>query len=188
MKTDCKVSQFIGASGPRQTFLITVADSKNSVTEVIAVEWAIPLSVKPPLFGIVISPNKHSYKLIKKVGVFSVNIPSTNILKQAWWAGSHTGSRNKDKIAESGLTLQKGKTNVNAVTVDEAIASFECKVVDEMAVGNYVLFVGEVQSLDVQKEFFDSERGMWEPSKLKPILRVAYDIFVTSNNKTISLE
>lgn len=188
MRVRCKTGQFIGASGPRQTFLITVADIENSTTEVSAVEWVTPLSVKPPLFGIVISPNKRTYKMIKKAGVFTVNIPSTDILKETWWAGSHTGRRNRDKIAQAGLSIQKGKKNTDAVSVSEAIASFECEVVDEIAFGNYVLFVGEVQSLDAQEELFDTERGIWRPSKLKHIYRVGYDTFVTSENRTLPLE
>jgi flavin reductase (DIM6/NTAB) family NADH-FMN oxidoreductase RutF len=188
MKKKCRTGQFVGASGPRQTFLITVADSEKNITEVTAVEWATPLSVRPPLFGIVISPNKRTYTLIKKTGVFTVNVPSIDILKQTWWAGSNTGSQNKDKIAESGLTLREGKTNTNAVSIDEANASFECKVVNEIAIGNYVLFIGEVQFLDVREELFDTERGMWDPSKLKSIYRVAYDSFVTNKNKTLPLK
>jgi len=187
MRHSCSRSHFSGVAAPRQTFLVTVADSSNGVTEVVAVEWAAPLSVRPPLFGISISPNKHTSQMIRSAGVFTVNVPSTDILKQTVWAGTHTGRRHKDKITAAGLTSQPSGRDVNAVSIGEAVASFECKVVNEIPVGNYVLFIGEVMSVDASDELFDRQRGAWHTEKIRSILRVAYDTYTTINRETLSL-
>ncbi|MFW9886815.1 MAG: flavin reductase family protein [Candidatus Thorarchaeota archaeon] len=188
MKTKCRTNQFLGVSGPRQTYLISVANSKNDTKDVMAVEWATPLSIRPPLFGISISPNKHTYGLIKTAGVFTVNVPSADIVRETYWAGTHTGRRYKDKIAKAGLTSNPGKTDVNAVSIDEAIASFECKVVDEIKVGNHVLFVGEVLSVNASEDLFDIEKGAWYPERLRNIYRVAYKDFVTNSSGVLSMQ
>jgi len=187
MKTRCKTNDFIGVSGPRQTFLVTVADKDKEQTEVIAVDWSTPLSVRPPLFGISISPNKHAYELIRSTGVFTVNVPSKDILRETYWAGSHTGRRYKNKIEKAGLSSQVGEVNENAISIEEAIASFECKVVDEIETGNHVLFVGEVVSVSASDELFNTEKSMWYPEKLRNIYRVAYDNFVTANPEILSI-
>jgi flavin reductase (DIM6/NTAB) family NADH-FMN oxidoreductase RutF len=184
----CKTNDFIGVSGPRQTFLITLADKEKNETEVIAVDWATPLSVKPPLFGISLSRNKHSTDLIRSTGFFTVNIPSKDILNETYWAGTHTGRRYKDKIAETGLTVQSGEINDDAVSIQEAIASFECKVVNEIEVGNHLLFVGEVLSVTASDDLFDKEKSMWIPEKLRNIYRIAYDEFTVVNPGTLPLE
>jgi flavin reductase (DIM6/NTAB) family NADH-FMN oxidoreductase RutF len=165
-----------------------VADKHRGGNEVLAIEWATPLSVKPPLFGIAVSRNKHTHDVIRAAGAFTVNVPSTDILKEMWWAGSHTGRQHKDKIAASGLTSKPGSTDQNAVSILEAMASFECKVVDEIPLGDHTLFVGEVKSVEACEDLFDTARGMWYPDKLKNLYRVAYDVFVGSSNSVLKLE
>ena len=187
MKINCNNRHFVGISGPQPTYLVTVADSEKDTTDIIAVEWATPLSVNPPLFGIVVSQNKNSHDMIKKAGVFTVNIPSVDIAKEMYWAGSHTGRKYKDKIAESGLTSRPGKINANSVSLEEAVGYFECKVVNEVKIGNNVMFIGEVQAAVASGDLFDTEKGMWYPDKLHNIYRVAHEYFVTNSTETLAV-
>jgi len=188
MKSPCNNSHFDGVSGPHQPFLVSVRDKQNGTEAVLAVEWATPLSVRPPLFGISVGPNKHTHDVIMRAGVFTVNVPSIEILKQTWWVGTHTGRQHTAKIADAGLTSQPGKTDAAAISIAEAIASFECKVVDEIKLGDHTLFVGEVRSVDASDELFDDAKGMWIPEKLKNIYRVGYEAFVGSSNSVLKTE
>jgi flavin reductase (DIM6/NTAB) family NADH-FMN oxidoreductase RutF len=180
MRSNCKTNKFIALSAPQPAFLVTVSEAGGDKKSAIAVSWATPLSVRPPLFGIVISPNKASHDVIKKAGVFTVNILPLEAVSELWWAGSHSGRNYEDKVEEAGLTSTPGKIHENAISVEEAIASFECKIVNEVSVGDRTLFVGEVVYADASKEHFDIEKGMWIPGTTRLIHHLANDAFLTN--------
>ncbi len=185
MRTRCSVNTFITLSGPHPTYLVTANDPRNNNKAAITVAWGTPISVNPPLFGVVISPNKVSHTIIKEAGVFTVNILSIDEIDEIWWAGSHTGRQYENKIKSAGLTAVPGKTDKNATSVIEAMASFECKLKNMIPVGNHTLFIGEVVSAEANEEYFDLEKGKWIPEKARLIFHHVNDVFVTSGEREI---
>ncbi|MFW9871096.1 MAG: flavin reductase family protein [Candidatus Thorarchaeota archaeon] len=180
MRVRCDTNAFIAISGPRPTYLVTVNDPRNNNKAAIAVAWATPISVKPPLFGIIISPNKSSHNIISEAGVFTVNVLPLDALDELWWAGTHTGRQYENKIAAAGLTAVPGKTDKNATSVAEAIASFECKLKNVIPIGNHTLFIGEVVSVDASEDYFDAKKGQWIPETARLIFHHANDMFLTN--------
>jgi flavin reductase (DIM6/NTAB) family NADH-FMN oxidoreductase RutF len=180
MRTKCDTNAFIGLSGPHPTFLVTVNDPRNNNKAAIAVAWATPLSVKPPLFGIVISPNKATSDMIREAGVFTVNILPLDSIDEVWWAGTHTGRQYENKIAAAGLTEVPGRSDKNATSVQEAIASFECKLMNVIPIGNHTLFIGRVVSVDADEEYFDVKKGVWNPETARLIYHLASGAFLTN--------
>lgn len=179
-KTNCKKNAFIGMSGPHTTLVVSVRNPKDKTDSALAVEWSSPLSVNPPLFGIVVSKNKETHNIIREAGVFAVNILSAEDFEKIWWLGTHTGRRHEDKISEIGLTAIEGSFSEHAITIDEAAASFECKLLNEVPVGNFTLFIGEVMATKASDLFFDSEKNMWKPESIKFVFHVANDVFLTN--------
>jgi flavin reductase (DIM6/NTAB) family NADH-FMN oxidoreductase RutF len=92
-----------------------------------------------------------------------------------------------DQISEAGLTSQNGTEEENAVSINESIASFECKVVDEAKVRGHALFVGEVISVETTEEFFDTEKSMWKTEKVNLIYHMVHNFFTTNERTTLSL-
>jgi flavin reductase (DIM6/NTAB) family NADH-FMN oxidoreductase RutF len=180
MRAKCNTNAFIALSGPHPTYLVTANDPRDNSKAAIAVAWATPLSVRPPLFGIVISPNKFSYNIVKEAGIFTVNVMPLNALSEVWWAGTHTGRQYEDKISGAGLTPVPGKTDKNATSVEEAIASFECKVKNMVPIGNHTLIVGQVVSVDAMEKFFDPKKGVWIPETARLIYHLANEAFLTN--------
>ncbi|MFX1482904.1 MAG: flavin reductase family protein [Promethearchaeota archaeon] len=180
MRRKCKTNAFVALSGPHPTFLITTNDPRDNSKAAIAVAWATPLSVKPPLFGIVISPNKASHDMIEEAGVFTVNVLPLDAISGLWWSGTHTGRQYENKITSAGLTAVPGKTDKNAASVEEAIASFECKLKNVIPIGNHTLFIGEVVSVDADEEYFNVEKSMWIPETARLIFHHASDMFLTN--------
>ncbi|MFW9787290.1 MAG: flavin reductase family protein [Candidatus Thorarchaeota archaeon] len=180
MRAKCDTNAFIALSGPHPTYLITANDPRDNSKAAIAVAWATPLSVNPPLFGIVISPNKHSNAVIREAGVFTVNVLPLDALDELWWSGTHTGRQYENKITAAGLTEVPGKTDKNATSVKEAIASFECKLKNVVPIGNHTLFVGEVVSVDAYEDFFDVKKGVWNPDTARLIYHLASGAFLTN--------
>ncbi|MFX1558977.1 MAG: flavin reductase family protein [Promethearchaeota archaeon] len=180
MRSKCSANAFIALSGPHPTYLVTTNDPRDNSKAAIAVSWGAPISVNPPLFGIVISPNKASNSVIKEAGVFTVNIMSLDSIDELWWTGTHTGRQYENKITAAGLTAIPGKTDKNATAVAEAIASFECKLKNVIPIGNYTLFIGEVVSADANEDYFDVEKGTWIPERARLIFHHANDMFLTN--------
>ena len=73
---------------------------------------------------------------------FLVAFPNEEMGKEVLAAGSKHG-RGCDKIAESGLKTQPASV-VKAPLVADAVANFECKLVDIYRPGDCPLIIGEV--------------------------------------------
>jgi len=135
--------------------LITSVDDKGK-PNVMTGAWAVQFSVNPPLFGILVSPERYSYKLITKMKEFVINVPMRDMEEKVMFCGSCSG-RNVDKFKETGLTPIPAK-KVKAPWVKECIIHLECKLVDTKQYGDHALLVGEVLVAYVDKEAFDKER------------------------------
>ncbi|TFG12666.1 flavin reductase family protein [Candidatus Thorarchaeota archaeon] len=183
-KSNCNKSAFVGLSGPHHTLAVSVRDPQDNTDYAMAVEWTTPLSVDPPLFGIVISQDKKTHEVIKETGIFAVNILPVERLKEIWGLGTRTAKRQEDKLSRVGLTAVEGTANRHAISIEEAAASFECRVKDEIQMGGFTLFVGEVLAAQAADVVYDTREDMWVPENIGFIFHVASDVFVT-NQKSI---
>lgn len=107
-------------------FLTTkVADETNTMT----ISWgSIGFIWGKPMFTALIRKSRHTYGLIEKAGEFTVSIPlNDNMKKELALCGTKSG-RDMDKIKESNLQLEEGKT-VSTPVVKGCGVHFECKVV-----------------------------------------------------------
>ncbi|TFF91548.1 flavin reductase family protein [Candidatus Thorarchaeota archaeon] len=180
MKKVMSTSSFMRMSGPQMTVIVTAMDPDSKDKKAaITLAWTTPLSMKPPLFGVSIAPNRFSHDIIKRAGVFTVNIPPLDYLKETEWVGRHSGKKVEDKLAEAGLTTRPGKSSGHTISINEALASFECKLVDEVTTGDHTLFVGEVVHAEAADEFFDDKKG-WNFDKARLIYHAGKDVFITN--------
>ena len=65
------------------------------------------------------------------------------------YCGSRSG-RDVDKFKETSLTKIKAKY-VKPPLIDEAVANMECKVVDQIDVGDHTIFIGKALAAYVSK-------------------------------------
>lgn len=96
----------------------------------------------PPSVMISIREVTYTYENISATKEFTLNIPSTNLVKAVDFFGLVSG-RDVDKFEVSGLNAVKGKV-VNAPIVAEFPVVMECKVSHIHKVGSHTMFVGEV--------------------------------------------
>jgi hypothetical protein len=85
MKVEGNIEKYYHYAFPMQTILVTCNDDKGK-TNIITLAWHTPISRKPPLYGISISPKRYSYALIKKAR----NLPS--ILSHIPWLMQHSSA------------------------------------------------------------------------------------------------
>lgn len=70
--------------------------------------------------------------------------------KEILFCGRNSG-RNLDKFVETGLEKEEAE-KVDCSRIKQALGFLECQVVDEIEVGDHILFVANVVYWDLKKE------------------------------------
>ncbi|MGB9797951.1 MAG: flavin reductase family protein [bacterium] len=133
------------------TILVTAVGEKGA--NIITLAWSMPVSIRPPLLAISVSPHRYSHNLILNSGEFVVNIPNASLLRQVHLCGTISG-RNKDKFKEAGLTAIPA-SKVQAPLIEECIGHIECKLRAHYTAGDHTIFIGEVVAGSVEEELYD---------------------------------
>ncbi len=116
-------------------YVIGVVDADQYNTFTAA--WVMQVSFNPPIVAISINPNHSSYAMIKNSKVFSVNVLKNDQLELAEHFGKHSTA---DKLAD--ITWHSDQTG--APILDDAMAFFECEVINECEAGDHMIVVGRV--------------------------------------------
>jgi flavin reductase (DIM6/NTAB) family NADH-FMN oxidoreductase RutF len=138
MKVDVEYLEFMW---PMRHFLITCGDIREG-SNIIAVSFCMPVSKRPPLLACAIGRATYSYELITGTKEFVVNVPPAALKAEIYYCGFHSG-RDVDKFKETGLTPKPARA-VSVAVIGECVAHMECKVEQEIEVGDKSLIVGEV--------------------------------------------
>lgn len=132
---------------PLRTFLIV---SGHEEMNVMTADWVTVLSMKPFMVGIAIAPKRYTHTLIEKCKEFVIAVPTLEMLKDVWIAGTISGPRKLEKLAITFIDSKK----VRVKSIKEALANLECKVVDKQKYGDHTFFVGEVIDYTYKEEAF----------------------------------
>ena len=144
--------------------------------------WHTPLSFNPPLFGVLISKKRFSHQIISQAKEFTVNFLPFDKVKISAQMGRKSG-RNIDKIKVFNIKLSQSKV-ISSPILEDSYATLECKLYDIKAYGDHDLFVGEVVAVHQKEEAFDSN-GVLNTKKIKPMLYLGNDMYITSDSKTL---
>jgi flavin reductase (DIM6/NTAB) family NADH-FMN oxidoreductase RutF len=104
--------------------------------------WCIPVSFKPPLVAVNISPERFTHDMVKESKKFGVCLLAEDQVELSRKLGSESG-RNKDKL--KGLDIFYGDLEVPLI--EGCTACMECSVNDEVKEGDHTVFTGEVKNL-----------------------------------------
>jgi flavin reductase (DIM6/NTAB) family NADH-FMN oxidoreductase RutF len=114
-----------------------VGVAHGEVRNAFTAAWVMQVSFDPLLLALSIHPHHSSYGLLKQSRAFSVNVLKKNQLDLAAHFGRPTGA---DKLASVEWTTGRN----GAPLLPEALAWFECRLVDEHPAGDHVLVLGKV--------------------------------------------
>ncbi len=106
--------------------------------------WVSQVSLKPLLVMVSVAPSRYSHDLIKKSGIFAINVLDRDQADLGKRFGFKSG-RQVDKFA--GLSLTTGTTG--APILPQAYAYLELKLQETFPAGDHTLFVGEVVAAKV---------------------------------------
>jgi len=139
----------------------TIQDKANFMT----VSMSTIVSSSPSIIVVAITPLRKSYTSIKENGVFSVNIPSTDMIKVTDYCGMVSG-RKKDKSREFEVfygDLEK------APMIRACKTNLECKLLEIVKTGNHDLFIGEIVESYVDMDCV-SKNGKVDINKIDPLI------------------
>jgi flavin reductase (DIM6/NTAB) family NADH-FMN oxidoreductase RutF len=149
MQKHVKFSEAITRKYPEQVVLVTTR-SRQGQANVMAVGWVTIASGEPPMFVLGIDDGAYTFELIRQTQEFVVAFPSEQMASQTLFAGTHSG-RDKDKFAEAGLSVQDG-TAVKAPLIRDAVANFECMLLQVVKPGDCPLVIGQVVAAHVNED------------------------------------
>lgn len=122
--------------------LMLLATSDKGRPNVMTLAWHTMLDFNPPLVGVVVSEQNHTFKALLKTKACTLNIPTRELGAAVVGCGNASG-RDTDKFAAFGLTATPAGV-VDAPRVAECFASFACRVVDARLARSRNFFILEV--------------------------------------------
>ena len=136
--------------------MVTVGDHDNA--NVLAIAWTGILATQPPKTYISVRPSRHSYKMLKEGGEFVINLPSSDMARQADFVGIYTGAK-MDKFEKCGLTKVKSE-KVAPPTIAECPIAIECRVCEVLPMGSHDVFMADIVSVSCREDIIDENGKM----------------------------
>lgn len=163
MRKDLKI---VPAIFPMPVLMIATYNEDGSV-DVMNAAWGMAYDFKHIKLNI--DEDHKTTKNIRRTGVFTVSLATTETLKESDYFGIVSGNKVADKFEKSKMTAIKSE-NIDAPIITEYPICMECKAVD--IDGEYGV-LGEIINVTVDEKYLD-ENGNPDLSKMNTI---AYDPF-----------
>ena len=177
------ISEDIGAYYQHYPAIATIVTAQaNGKENAMAVAWHAPISVKPPLYGVSISPKRFTYQLIADSKEFGINFLPFEVAELVASVGGSKGSE-IDKFPR--FNIAKSKPVRTAVPILEAAyAAYECQLVDDRSYGDHRWLVGEIVATHLLKEVFTPDEVI-DLDRVSPILYLGNELYVTTSKDTL---
>ena len=149
MQRQVDVQQAVRRKYPEHVVLV-VTRGTDSHANVMAVGWTGIASGDPLMFMFGIDDGAYTYEQIRATKSFVVAFPSEDMGAAVLHAGSVHG-RDRDKLAEAGLATAPA-LHVPAPLLADAVANFECEMVEIVQPGDCPLIFGRVLAAHVNTD------------------------------------
>ena len=177
-----EISEGIGAfyhHYPRIAAVITArAGGKDNA---MAAAWHMPISFKPPLYGVAVSPKRFTYRQVVESKEFGINfLPASEAELVAAVGGSKGGEIDKFSV----FSINKDKSfRTGAPILSAAYAAYECRLVDDKTYGDHQLLVGEIVAVHCLKEAFTADEIL-DLQKIAPVLYLGAERYLSVTKYT----
>lgn len=143
---------------------------------VMAAEWTFQVSYDPFLIAVHVAPGEATHEAIAETGEFGVNVLGEDQVDAMAFAG-HFSKHSVDKLTST-LFDAYPATKIRAPLLRGALLNAECRVVEQLDLGDHTAFVGEVVafSLDGSKDPIVLHRGarrLGSRIERRPVVAVA---------------
>jgi flavin reductase (DIM6/NTAB) family NADH-FMN oxidoreductase RutF len=132
----------------------------------MAVGWGDIVNGEPPMISVALRHQRYTLKGIKQKMTFSVNIPSTDLVKETDYCGIISGAKvNKAKVCR--FKIFYGKLN-SAPLIEQCPVNLECKVMHILNLGSHLLVIGQIEETHVSDICLTD--GKPDVNKIKPFI------------------
>ena len=149
---------------PMPTILVgaNVDDKPNFMT----VAWCGIANGEPPMISVAIRHQRYTLRGIRQNLTFSVNVPSTDLVRETDYCGLTSGSK-VNKVEACRFKVFYGKLN-SAPLIEQCPVNLECKVVHILDLGSHSLIVGRVEETHVSESCLTD--GKPDVNKIRPFI------------------
>lgn len=133
--------------------MVTCSDGEHD--NVFTVAWTGIVNTIPPKTYISVRPSRYSYELIKKSGVFAINLTTKKTVRAADFCGVYTG-RKIDKFERCHLTKLPA-TEIPCPILEESPITLECRVTDCIPLGTHEMFLADIVAVDVDEALLNED-------------------------------
>lgn len=130
--------------------------------------WSGVVNSQPPMVSVSFQHHRHTLAGVKETNTFSVNVPSSDMVKETDYCGIASGA-DTDKTADCGFKVFYG-TLKTAPMIEQCPVNLECKVVQILNLGSHELVIGQVEEAYVTDSCLTGD--MPDVEKMKPLLWV----------------
>jgi flavin reductase (DIM6/NTAB) family NADH-FMN oxidoreductase RutF len=128
------------------------------------------MGIRPPLVYVSLNEAHLTTRGIVETGVYSVNVPSTDMLAVTDYCGIVSG-REVDKTAL--FEVFYGELEI-APMIRACPVNLECTVAHEFTIEHRHVFVGEVSQAYIDREFAVEREGGWQVARMADLDPIVY--------------
>jgi flavin reductase (DIM6/NTAB) family NADH-FMN oxidoreductase RutF len=150
---------------------VLVVGGSPEGADTLAVAWLNVVSSTPPTVAMGLRRTRRTLELIREHGDFTVNVPDTGLVAAVDYCGISSG-RSTDKFADAGLTLEPS-TLVSAPLIAECPYNLECRVTNEVEIGEYVVVFGEIVESHAEERILREGTDVVAMEDLDPLTYIA---------------
>lgn len=141
MQIPCPIEQAFARKYPEPVVLVTTR-ALDGRTNVMAAAWVSLASSEPWMFMLGIDAESRTHAIVVETREFVIAFPHEGMAAETLFAGTHHGHHG-DKLSEAKLRIQPAAV-VQAPLLQDAVANFECELVEIVQPGDCPLIIGKV--------------------------------------------
>ena len=164
--------------------VLVTAEYRGRVGGMLAAWW-MQASFNPPILAVAIAPERYTYKLVVKSGVFAFNLLDFRHVDKTPYLGDVSERFLPGKLEKAGFHIVRGEV-LGAPIVAEASAAVELRLVKRVEAGDHDIFLGEAVAAYAVEDFRD---GMWRLEAYRPLMYLGrtrrpgpvYRVYITAS-------
>jgi len=126
--------------------------------------WCGIACMKPPALSVAIHHTRHTLIGIQEQRAFSINVPSTELVKEVDFCGIYSGKK-KDKSGVFEVFYGDLQT---APFIRECPVNLECRMTHSLDLGSHSLVVGEIAETHIDEHCLTDRKP--DPVKIDPLI------------------
>ena len=111
--------------------------------------WSGIACSTPPMLTVALQHHRYTLKGMKETGVFSINVPSVDLIKETDYCGLFSGEK-EDKVATCSFKVFYGVLKT-APMIEQCPVNLECKAMHTLYLGSHALLVALIKEVYVSE-------------------------------------